>query len=379
MFIRMAVEISLFLFVLGGITCVFDAFFVIAWQVYFLKPKFHQEPGLHPNSLPFISVMVAARNEEANLSRCLQSLLNMEYPISRMEILVGNDSSSDHTLQIALEYASRFPELIKVKDIQSTLNPHVKGKANVLAQLCRKAQGEFFFFTDADIEVPKLWIKTMLANFDNPTGIITGFTGITGTKWLSKFQNVDWFFALGIVKIFSDMGKPVTSMGNNMVVRREAYEAVGGYESIPFSITEDFELFRQILKKGYKGKHLLDKNIICWSQPKESVMEILRQRKRWMFGAIETHFYMLSVLIAQALFFPAVAGLLILYPLAVVVLFVSKAILQSVFIYGVFKKAEVKIDWKYLFFYEFYSVFLSLSLMVYFMLPVGVEWKGRKY
>jgi cellulose synthase/poly-beta-1,6-N-acetylglucosamine synthase-like glycosyltransferase len=219
----------------------------------------------------------------------------------------------------------------------------------------------------------------MVANFQNEIGIITGFTGISGYSIFHKFQNIDWCFALGMVKVITDYGKPVTAMGNNMAVSKEAYWSVGGYEGIPFSITEDLELSKQIIRKGFKAKNLLDERILAWSLPAESFLQLLKQRKRWMSGAMELPVHMVLVLFFQALFFPSILILLYFKSFLAIFIFLLKVFLQTTFLSSVFKKLNLKIDLKNLVIYEFYSVFLSLSLMVYYIIPTKVEWKGRKY
>jgi cellulose synthase/poly-beta-1,6-N-acetylglucosamine synthase-like glycosyltransferase len=356
-----------------SITLLVDFLLIIFWLFYF------KEAETQLRNYPFISIIIAARNEENAISRCMDAVIALDYPKDKMEIIVGNDGSTDRTLDILNKYELDFPDLVKVFDIREKLGKEMNGKANVLAQICRKTKGDVFLFTDADIEVPVQWAKTMTANFRDKIGVVTGFTALEGNNSLAKFQNIDWCFALGIVKVFTDIGRPVTSMGNNMATTREAYEAVGGYENIPFSLTEDMELFKQILKKGYKASNLLHPDILTVSLPLDDIATILKQRKRWMYGALGVPFYMIFALAAQALFFPAIIGLLFYFPFWALLILFAKIFLQATFISFVLRKLNLKIDLKYLFFYEFYSVFLSLSLMVYYIIPTKVEWKGRKY
>jgi cellulose synthase/poly-beta-1,6-N-acetylglucosamine synthase-like glycosyltransferase len=352
---------------------------VIDFILVILSTSRFKKANVTPALFPKISIIIAARNEEKTLSRCLKAILSLDYPKDKVEVLVGNDDSEDKTLEIATRYSNENPSYIKVFDIKSNIQPHLKGKPNILAYLCREAEGEFFLFTDADTEIPSTWATIMVANFQNEIGIITGFTGISGYSIFHKFQNIDWCFALGMVKVITDYGKPVTAMGNNMAVSKEAYWSVGGYEGIPFSITEDLELSKQIIRKGFKAKNLLDERILAWSLPAESFLQLLKQRKRWMSGAMELPVHMVLVLFFQALFFPSILILLYFKSFLAIFIFLLKVFLQTTFLSSVFKKLNLKIDLKNLVIYEFYSVFLSLSLMVYYIIPTKVEWKGRKY
>ena len=104
----------------------------------------------HAN-LPQISIWVACRNEEKNIENCLNSLLNLNYPKEKIQILIGNDQSTDNTRQIILdvinanqesvEYNEKKPhlQLVDIVDDDSGL----KAKARVMAQLDKHAIGDF--------------------------------------------------------------------------------------------------------------------------------------------------------------------------------------------------------------------------------------------
>lgn len=323
---------------------------------------------------PLVSVLVSARNEEKNIASCLENLSVLAYP--DYEILVGNDHSTDKTADIAQQFAKQ-DNRIKVYEIKSA-GP-TKGKANVLAQLAPHANGEVLFFTDADVKVPAAWITAMLKGFNENTGLVTGITGVSGNDLWSRFQNLDWLIALGMVKIVSDMGYPVTALGNNMAVSGRAYNMVGGFESIPFSVTEDFELLKQIAAKGYSSKKIINPQVYAVTEPEKSLNDLLHQRKRWMKGALQLPFLLVLLLVIQALFFPLLLLLIVFSPAQAVFLLVIKIIIQSGFISFVSARIEKKAKMKELILYEFYFGFLSLILLFFYFLPTKVRWKGREY
>src|SRR5690242_8951036 len=61
------------------------------------------------SNFPFISILLAARNEEQNIARCLSALAHLDYPSDRFEVLIGNDGSQDKTAEIAGEYCQKDP------------------------------------------------------------------------------------------------------------------------------------------------------------------------------------------------------------------------------------------------------------------------------
>lgn len=344
---------------------------LIKWA--FPNKVFMQKRAIRPK----VSVLVAARNEEGNIARCIESLIALNYPSSLVEILVGDDGSEDDTFAKASSFLSEHPNL-KVYRITEKL-PGQKGKANVLAQLASKASGEFLFFTDADICVPPHWIEGMLEGFYPEVGLVSGVTAISGNSLWEQCQRVDWLFALGMTKVASDLGYSATALGNNMAVSREAYNAVGGYEAIPFSVTEDFELLKQIKKKGFKGNQLFKKNILTWSAPEPHLRRLLHQRKRWMKGAFELPLPIVTVLAIQALYFPSLILAFFIVPLLGLFAIAAKVLCQSFFIGYAMSQVGLKENPIVLFIYECYSTALSLLLLVFYCLPIKTDWKGRKY
>lgn len=327
--------------------------------------------------LPPVSVLVAVRNEEKNILRCLEALVALQYPKEKIEILVGDDDSRDASLELINNFAANHPHIF-VTPITEKL-AHQQGKANVLAQLSKQAKGEYLFFTDADIKVPPHWIEEMLSGFSENVGLVSGVTAIEGEGFFSRFQLLDWIFALGMVKVVNLLGYSVTAIGNNMAMSREAYDAVGGYEKIPFSITEDLEMLKQIQERGYLSNQLFSERVLAWSMPETKLTGLLTQRKRWMKGAVQLPWGMVALLFVQALFFPLFLLLLALNFKLALAVWIAKILIQSAFInysLSILEKNEKLI---HLVLYEIYSVVLSLSLLFYFYLPVPVVWKDRKY
>ena len=334
-----------------------------------------EQPSL-PEKLPKISVLVAARNEEKHISSCINALLDLKYPSRLVEILVGDDGSSDNTYALINEYESKGNiRVFKITERFSTQ----KGKADVLARLAHHATGEYFFFTDADVVVPESWIEGMLGGFKEGVGMVSGVTGIREEGMWAYFQRLDWIFALGLVKVINNLGYSATALGNNMAVSREAYYAVGGYENIPFSVTEDFELLKQIKRKGYKGGQLYNKEVLAQSAPEPGWKRLLHQRKRWMKGAVQLPFVIVAVLAIQAVFFPVLCVFLFLDPFSGIALLLIKITGQSLFVVFALRKVKEKPKLIALFLYEFYSATLSLFLLGFYFLPIRISWKGRRY
>ncbi|MBX2841733.1 MAG: glycosyltransferase [Flammeovirgaceae bacterium] len=328
-------------------------------------------------NLPKISILIAVRNEENCIQDCLESLFQQNYPAELFEVIIGNDQSEDNSETIINDYIKNKPNFF-LKNISTSIKEQ-KGKANVLAQIAHFAKGDLYCFTDADIEVEKSWLRELVNNISPKTGIITGFTTIKGKSFFEYAQAYDWTIALSLIKLATDLKIPVTTLGNNMLITKKAYQDVGGYENIPFSVTEDFEIFHQIVKKGWEFKQMKTKEILAASLPAESILQLLLQRKRWAKGAIRLPWFITLPLFLQLLFFPLFIFLFLFFPKLGLILLSFKILAQWFVIIRNYKLLQLKVNFFALGFYEIYNSFISMATLICLITPIKVVWKGRKY
>ncbi len=359
----------MYLFILPLVLC-----FILFFFSFFSYDK-KRITTVIDKDFPKVSVLVAARNEEHTILKCLEAINLLTY--SNYEVLIGNDHSEDNTLAIIQQFIQDKPHF-SVFTIEDQLG-EARGKSNVLAQLSHKAEGDYFFITDADTQVPPSWIENMFEGFDDDIGIVTGVTTLSTTNWFHVFQQIDWLYALSLVKVVSDIGFPVTSMGNNMAVKKEAYWQTGGYENLPFSITEDFQLFKKIIDKGWGYKNLFHRQVLAFSLPVKHLTGLLYQRKRWMVGAMQLPFHFLLLLFLQALFYPLMLLLFFVDVDWTINIIILKAIIQTAFIIKAYRKLHLSIPVLSILLFEFYSSFLSMLMLLFYFTPIKVKWKGRKY
>lgn len=345
-------------------------FLINIFLVIFWAGKFKVYPP--QNQQPYVSIFIAARNEEDNLMRCIESLKKQYYPVHQYEILIGNDGSEDNTLEIAYQLAQKH-ENVQVINITTEVG-QARGKANVLAQLAHQAKGKYFLITDADIAVNNNWIKSMVSQVDQDVGIVNGFTVVEN----NLMQYYEWAHALGMIKVVYDLGQPVSAIGNNMLITKEAYISTGGYENIKFSLTEDYAIFKAVSEKGYKLKQVVNKDVLAFSLPAKSLWHLLHQRKRWMTGAVRLPWFVVLILLLEGLYYPAIIALFILVPMAALYIFLSKLLFQSLFIKLVLKKVDLSLKGGLLI-YELYAALISILSMIFYLVPGKVDWKGRKY
>ncbi|GAA4299755.1 glycosyltransferase [Nibribacter koreensis] len=327
---------------------------------------------------PKVSILVAARDEESYILTCLEALSQLDYPKDKLEILVGDDRSQDQTKHLVKNFIldKPFIKLVSIThDVAGT-----KGKANVLAQLAHLATSNYYFFTDADIQVPKTWVKSLLQQLTGRYALATGITTVTGSRWFDRMQALDWLYSLGLMQVVADRGLPVSTMGNNMAITRQAYEAVGGFEGIPFSITEDVQLFSKVLKKGFSSCHVFSDSVLALSAPAPSLRFLLHQRKRWMRGAWLLPWYIRALLVFNSIYYPVWVPFFSYTSLSTALLIgLGKVLLQSIFVMKAVQRAGRSMRWYDVLFFEFYLLGISILLIVYYFLPFKINWKGRLY
>src|ERR671926_464293 len=132
------------------------AFGILATWIYlatYVVKSLKQSPKLDSygksaitRKFPKVSIILPARNEEKHIAKCLDSLLNQDYPT--FEIIAVNDSSTDRTKVIMQQYAARDPRILIV-DLVSKPEGWA-GKNWACFQGYLKSTGDVLLFTDAD-------------------------------------------------------------------------------------------------------------------------------------------------------------------------------------------------------------------------------------
>lgn len=329
---------------------------------------------------PKITIWIAARNEENNIINCLRSIEKLNYPLESLQILIGNDQSTDKTESLVKDFIVNKP-YFQLIDIQKVIN-HQRGKANVLANLFEHSEGEYFLICDADVTVNPNWVKGMIINFEKEKtiGHQVGITSIKGTSIWHHFQSIDWLHALTLLKIAAELKIPLTGLGNNSAVTRKAYEATGGYAKIPFSITEDFALFHEVVNKGFGFKNTINREVFNQTLPMTTLKEFLHQRKRWMVGALQCPLWVVFLLFFQALFLPVLLLIGVLFSWKIAgILWVLKWLNQTITVLPTIIKLKDFHLISYLFLYELYANWWQMTMIFFYYSPVKVDWKGRIY
>jgi chlorobactene glucosyltransferase len=230
----------------------FVLFLIAVWNIYLFRKSKINIPG--DSILPFVSILVPARNEEINIRDCAESLLNQDYP--DYEVIVLNDSSEDKTGEILSELQNIYP---KLKILQGKpLAEGWTGKTYACNQLSEAAKGEWLLFTDADTRHYTGSLRgAMYTALEKDTDLLTVFPKMTMKTFSEKLLMPMLFFIAFVLLPFYFVDKKgftkfAIGVGPFMLFKKSAYEKIGGHESVKNAIVEDVWLSRKIKEHGLR-------------------------------------------------------------------------------------------------------------------------------
>lgn len=335
-------------------------------------------PQRSMDELPTATVIVAARNEEKNILRCIASLDNLIYPDGKLDIIIVDDNSTDKTGAMVDNFIrgkNKFRKIETKKEIG-----RLKGKTNALANALDLAKGEIILTTDADCLVHPNWVKTIASYYQKDVAVVNGFTAQDAVSGFSGMQAIDFIYLLFVASGTINLGHPLSCIGNNMSYRRSAYFEVGGYEKLPFSVTEDFNLLRAIYKlQKYKIIFPLDVNSLVTSIACKDLISLYRQKKRWGVGGLQIPPKGYVVFVFG--FFTHLGMLALPFLFTAVWLYLSafKLVIDFFILYIIHDKLGIKKNLKYFFQFEIYYTVYVILLPLMLAASRKVIWKDRKY
>lgn len=276
----------LFLFSLFSIWFLLLINIMLAIGGYIFYFKNHNKGIERLEEYPTVSILVPAHNEAKVIGRTVESLLLLNYPIDKMELIVINDNSSDNSKEILQDIKEKNKNH-NFTIINTDKTNGGKGKSNALNLAYNLAKGEFIAIYDAD-NTPernalKYLIETIVPNEELGAVIGKFRTRNKSKNLLTKFVNIEtlsfqWMAQAGRWQLL----KLCTIPGTNFVLRRSVMDKLGGWDSK--AIAEDTEISFRMYKLGYKIRFV--PQAVTWEQEPETVNVWIKQRTRWAKGNI---------------------------------------------------------------------------------------------
>ncbi|UWD48167.1 glycosyltransferase [Clostridioides difficile] len=315
---------------------------------------------------PIVSILVPAHNEAKVIGRTVESLLLLNYPKDKMELIVINDNSSDNSREILESIKSKYKNynftIINTDSITGG-----KGKSNALNIGYKISKGEFIAVYDADNTPDRDALRYLIQTIvlDDELGAVIGKfrTRNKSKNLLTKFINIEtlsfqWMSQAGRWQLLNLCTIP----GTNFILRKSIIEEIGGWDSK--AIAEDTEISFRIYKLGYKIK--LVPQSITWEQEPETIKVWIKQRTRWAKGNIYVLMKYIKNIFKQGknkIVFD------IAYFFSVYFLFLTSVIISDIlFVLSVFKLIEISIPINFIIIwilsYILFIIEVSISLTI---------------
>ena len=216
---------------------------------------------------PFVSIIVAAYNEEAVIEDKIENLLGSDYPLERFEILVGSDGSTDRTEEIVESYAGRGVRLVK--------GVSRRGKSSIQNAAAAQALGSILVFTDADCLIYPSTLRGAMENFADPAvGLVTGTAAFANSDESAITRNEGLYsrYEAWIRRQESERQLLAAASGSFFAIRRELWKPLDP------NLGDDFVLPLQVALQGFRN--ILDPNVIAWTQLPAGASSMFRVKKR---------------------------------------------------------------------------------------------------
>lgn len=235
------------------------------------------------HSIPeeFVSVIIPFRNESENILNSLRSLSSQEYPMDKFEVIYVNDSSTDGSL----EKLSKADKPANISVISVPKHPLSKAfKKRAVSYGIDNSRGEIIVTTDADCVQNSKWLSSLLSQFTEDTGLISGAVKFEPAK--SIFGQLQVLEFAGLILAGAGLigsGEPTICNGANLSFRKSVFLELGGYsDQMHLSSGEDELLMQKIASQTkYKVKFCWDENAVVTTHPNKDLKGFIHQRKRW--------------------------------------------------------------------------------------------------
>ncbi|MCR8842200.1 glycosyltransferase family 2 protein [Paenibacillus sp. SC116] len=258
---------------------------IVAGYLYYIESEGKEVPPIKGEA-PFVTIMVPAHNEGMVIIKTVESLLALDYPHDKYEIIVINDNSSDNSSELLADLQERYTgrNLIVINTDKVTGG---KGKSNALNIGFQRSKGELIAIYDADNTPEKTALRYLVGEImnDDSLGAVIGKfrTRNRDASLLTRFINIEtlsfqWMAQAGRWKLF----KLCTIPGTNFIMRRHIVEEIGGWDVK--AIAEDTEISFRIYMMGYRIK--FQPKAVTWEQEPQTLKVWFKQRTRWAKGNI---------------------------------------------------------------------------------------------
>ncbi len=228
-----------------------------------------------------VSVIVAARNEEENISKTLNDLVVQEYPKELTEIIIIDDHSTDRTAEIVRSYAGKQVKLIVLNE-HGALNSYKKKAIQTAIGSCT---GDLIITTDADCRMGPKWLETVVNLYEEKgyKMISSPVAYFEEKSFFERLQSIEFLYLIGLGASTIGNKQSSTCNGANLAYEKAAFYEVGGFKGIDDLASGDDELLLHKIAARYPDQigFLKNREAIVYTHAKENLKSFIQQRKRW--------------------------------------------------------------------------------------------------
>lgn len=229
------------------------------------------------SDFPFVSVVIAAYNEEKVIEEKIRNTLGLDYPREKIEILIGSDGSGDGTDEICKKYSG---------DIRFTRIEPRQGKANVLNTLVPMSNGSIILFSDANTMIGRGALKKMVKHFyDESVGGVCGRLRLNarGEEGLELYEKFYWDYESGIKYLESRLLTTLASNGGIYSIRKESFKEIP-----KDTIIDDFWISLNVLDS--RKKIIFEGAAVAYEDVSKSIVNEFWRKVRIGSGNLQTFF-----------------------------------------------------------------------------------------
>jgi cellulose synthase/poly-beta-1,6-N-acetylglucosamine synthase-like glycosyltransferase len=276
--------VGLFTVILGILAAAYCGL-ILVYRYWFRRLKIY-EPIRPQPSATYFSIIIPARDEAENISACLNTILQQNYPVAFTEVLVVNDYSTDDTAAIVAEFSLKYP-FIRLINLADHLDGKVINayKKRAIEIAVAQSKGNWMVTTDADCLLPVDWLFLLDQYIQEKNPVLVAapvmFTKLKSV--IGIFQSLDFISLQGITAAAVAAGYHSMCNGANLAYEKKAFYAVGQFKGIDHLASGDDMLLMHKIKQQYPARlgYLFSPKVIVETAPMPNWNAFLQQRIRW--------------------------------------------------------------------------------------------------
>ena len=270
------------IFIIGFVVLIGYVMLLLFYRIKWNSIPNYTSDALHQNT--FVSIIVAARNEEDNIEKLIQSIIAQTYPASHYELIIIDDFSSDQTVSIIKPHLNNQIRLLEMRNyIADGSITAYKKKAIALG--IEHSKGSLMITTDADCMMGKDWLQTIVNVYEEKKPVMMVMPVVIHCKnrFVEIFQTLDFMSLQGITGVVVHHKLMGMCNGANLAYTKNIFNEVGGFEGIDNIASGDDYLLMHKIGALYPNELLFvkSKNVVVETAAIQNWKAFFQQRIRW--------------------------------------------------------------------------------------------------